>query len=228
MLKLDNLYATYGEGMVLRKVELEALKGKVTCLVGRNGAGKTTTLRSIMGYIHSPKGDILLEDASIKNLTTYQRAKAGIGYVPQGREIFPQLTVEENLLLGLEASKGKGKIPEEIFDTFPILKEFLKRKGGDLSGGQQQQLAIARVVIAEPKILLLDEPTEGIQPNIIEEIGNVITELKAKMAVLIVEQYLEFVMEIADYCYVMENGRIVMKGAPEMLDQAVLQATMSL
>lgn len=228
MLKLDNLYATYGEGMVLRKVELEALKGKVTCLVGRNGAGKTTTLRSIMGYIHSPKGDILLEDASIKNLTTYQRAKAGIGYVPQGREIFPQLTVEENLLLGLEASKGKGKIPEEIFDTFPILKEFLKRKGGDLSGGQQQQLAIARVVIAEPKILLLDEPTEGIQPNIIEEIGNVITELKAKMAVLIVEQYLEFVMEIADYCYVMENGRIVMKGAPETLDQAVLQATMSL
>jgi len=228
VLKLDNLYATYGEGMVLRKVELEALKGKVTCLVGRNGAGKTTTLRSIMGYIHSPKGDILLEDASIKNLTTYQRAKAGIGYVPQGREIFPQLTVEENLLLGLEASKGKGKIPEEIFDTFPILKEFLKRKGGDLSGGQQQQLAIARVVIAEPKILLLDEPTEGIQPNIIEEIGNVITELKAKMAVLIVEQYLEFVMEIADYCYVMENGRIVMKGAPEMLDQAVLQATMSL
>jgi len=228
VLKLDNLYATYGEGMVLRKVELEALKGKVTCLVGRNGAGKTTTLRSIMGYIHSPKGDILLEDASIKNLTTYQRAKAGIGYVPQGREIFPQLTVEENLLLGLEASKGKGKIPEEIFDTFPILKEFLKRKGGDLSGGQQQQLAIARVVIAEPKILLLDEPTEGIQPNIIEEIGNVITELKAKMAVLIVEQYLEFVMEIADYCYVMENGRIVMKGAPETLDQAVLQATMSL
>lgn len=228
MLKLDNLYATYGEGMVLRKVELEALKGKVTCLVGRNGAGKTTTLRSIMGYIHSPKGDILLEDASIKNLTTYQRAKAGIGYVPQGREIFPQLTVEENLLLGLEASKGKGKIPEEIFDTFPILKEFLKRKGGDLSGGQQQQLAIARVVIAEPKILLLDEPTEGIQPNIIEEIGSVITELKAKMAVLIVEQYLEFVMEIADYCYVMENGRIVMKGAPETLDQAVLQATMSL
>jgi len=228
VLKLDNLYATYGEGMVLRKVELEALKGKVTCLVGRNGAGKTTTLRSIMGYIHSPKGDILLEDASIKNLTTYQRAKAGIGYVPQGREIFPQLTVEENLLLGLEASKGKGKIPEEIFDTFPILKEFLKRKGGDLSGGQQQQLAIARVVIAEPKILLLDEPTEGIQPNIIEEIGSVITELKAKMAVLIVEQYLEFVMEIADYCYVMENGRIVMKGAPETLDQAVLQATMSL
>jgi len=228
MLKLDNLHATYGEGMVLRKVNLEALEGKVTCLVGRNGAGKSTTMRAIMGYITTPKGDILLEDRSIIKFPTYNRAKAGIGYVPQGREIFPQLTVEENLLLGLRASKGKGKIPKEIFETFPILEEFLDGKGGDLSGGQQQQLAIARVVIADPKILLLDEPTEGIQPTIIQEIGRVITKLKSKMAVLIVEQYLEFVMEIADYCYVMENGRIVMKGNPNELDQEALQATMSL
>jgi len=228
VLKLNNLYASYGEGMVLRSVNLEAPEGQITCLVGRNGAGKSTTLRGIMGYVNTSKGDILLDNKSIMKLPTYNRAKSGIGYVPQGREIFPQLTVEENLLLGLEASGGKGKISEEIFETFPILKEFLKRKGGDLSGGQQQQLAIARVVIADPKVLLLDEPTEGIQPNIIEEIGRVITKLKSKMAVLIVEQYLEFVMGIADYCYVLENGRIVMKGAPDELDQEALQATMSL
>lgn len=228
MLKLNQLFATYGEGLVLRNVDLEALSGKVTCLVGRNGAGKTTTLRTVMGYVAAPKGDITLDGKSILKLPTYARAKAGIGYVPQGREIFPQLTVEENLLLGLEAAGGKSSIPEEIFETFPILKEFLKRKGGDLSGGQQQQLAIARVVIAEPRVLVLDEPTEGIQPSIIQEIGRVITELKAKMAVLIVEQYLEFVMEIADYCYVMENGRVVMKGSPKELDQNLLQATMSL
>jgi len=228
MLKLDNLYATYGEGMILREIELEALKGKVTCLVGRNGAGKTTTLRAIMGYVNTPKGDITLDGKSIVKLPTYNRAKAGIGYVPQGREIFPQLTVEENLLLGLEAAAGRGSIQEEIFDAFPILKEFLNRKGGDLSGGQQQQLAIARAVIAEPGILVLDEPTEGIQPSIIQEIGSVITKLKSEMAVLIVEQYLEFVMEIADECYVLENGRVVMKGKPDELDQAVLQAAMSL
>lgn len=229
MLTLDNLYATYGEGLVLRQVNLEALKGRVTCLVGRNGAGKTTTLKSIMGHMDNPKGDILLEGKSIRPLPPYARAKAGIGYVPQGREIFPQLTVEENLLIGLEAKRHRSNIiPEEIYTTFPILKEFLYRKGGDLSGGQQQQLAIARAVIAEPKVLILDEPTEGIQPSIIQEIGRIITKLKSDMAVLIVEQYLEFVLEIADYCYVMENGRIIMEGAPNDLDQDILQATMSL
>lgn len=228
MLKLKDLDATYGEGMVLRKVNLEALKGRVTCLVGRNGAGKTTTMRAIMGLIKTPSGDIELDGKSIIKEPTYTRAKSGIGYVPQGREIFPQLTVEENLLLGLEAVDGKGKIPDSIFETFPILKEFLKRKGGDLSGGQQQQLAIARAVIANPKVLILDEPTEGIQPSIIQDIGCVITKLKSDMAVLIVEQYLEFVLEIADYCYVIENGRIIMNGEPDKLDQQKLQATMSL
>ncbi|WP_310602669.1 urea ABC transporter ATP-binding subunit UrtE [Anaerosporobacter sp.] len=230
MLILDNLHATYGEGLVLRNVNLEALKGKVTCLVGRNGAGKTTTLKSIMGHMDNPKGDIILEEKSIMTMPPYARAKAGIGYVPQGREIFLQLTVEENLLIGLEAKKDKSSttIPEEIFTTFPILKEFLHRKGGDLSGGQQQQLAIARAIIAEPKVLILDEPTEGIQPSIIQEIGRVITKLKSDMAILIVEQYLEFVLEIADYCYVMENGRIIMEGKPDELDQEALQATMSL
>ena len=228
MLKLKDLDATYGEGMVLRKVNLEALKGRVTCLVGRNGAGKTTTMRAIMGLIKTPSGDIELDGKSIIKEPTYTRAKSGIGYVPQGREIFPQLAVEENLLLGLGAVDGKGKIPDSIFETFPILKEFLKRKGGDLSGGQQQQLAIARAVIANPKVLILDEPTEGIQPSIIQEIGRVITKLKSDMAVLIVEQYLEFVLEIADYCYVIENGRIIMNGEPDKLDQEKLQATMSL
>lgn len=228
MLELKGLNATYGEGMVLRKVGLKAETGSVTCLVGRNGAGKTTTLRSVMGLIDTPAGEIRLDGEDIIKYPTYNRAKSGIGYVPQGREIFPQLTVEENLLLGMEAKNGKGSIPQWIFETFPILKEFLARKGGDLSGGQQQQLAIARAVIAEPKVLILDEPTEGIQPSIIQEIGVVITKLKERMAVLIVEQYLEFVMGIADYCYVIENGHIIMDGTPDSLDQERLQATMSL
>lgn len=228
MLELKGLNSTYGEGMVLRKVGLKAETGSVTCLVGRNGAGKTTTLRSVMGLIDTPAGEIRLDGEDIIKYPTYNRAKSGIGYVPQGREIFPQLTVEENLLLGMEAKNGKGSIPQWIFETFPILKEFLARKGGDLSGGQQQQLAIARAVIAEPKVLILDEPTEGIQPSIIQEIGVVITKLKERMAVLIVEQYLEFVMGIADYCYVIENGHIIMDGTPDSLDQERLQATMSL
>ncbi|MCC2164361.1 urea ABC transporter ATP-binding subunit UrtE [Brotaphodocola catenula] len=226
--KTESLYATYGEGMVLRHVDLEAPTGRITCLVGRNGAGKTTTMKAIMGLVKTPEGSIQLDGEELIHLPAYERARRGIGYVPQGREIFPQLTVEENILLGLEAKKGKGEIPDFIFETFPILKEFLQRKGGDLSGGQQQQLAIARAVVSEPKILILDEPTEGIQPSIIQEIGRVITGLKSRMAVLIVEQYLEFVLEIADYCYVMENGRIIMDGAPADLDQEKLQATMSL
>ena len=228
MLQLEYVKATYGEGTVLHNVSLEAREGMVTCLVGRNGAGKTTTLRAIMGLIDTPSGEIYLDGESIIHRPTYDRAKAGIGYVPQGREIFPQLTVKENLLLGMEANRKVKEIPEELFEIFPILKEFLDRKGGDLSGGQQQQLAIARAIISQPKVLVLDEPTEGIQPSIIQEIGQVITRLKSKMAVLIVEQYLEFVMETADYCYVLENGIIIMKGEPENLDQEKLQATMSL
>ncbi len=228
MLKLVNISAGYGEGLVLHDVSLEALEGKITCLVGRNGAGKSTTMRAIMGLIDTPKGDLLLEEESILKKKTHERARAGIGYVPQGREIIAQLTVEENLLLGLEPRNGKGHIPDSIYDTFPILKEFRNRKGGDLSGGQQQQLAIARAIMAEPKVLVLDEPTEGIQPSIIQEIGRVITALKSDMAVLIVEQYLEFVLEVADYCYVMENGRITMQGEPDAIDMDALQATMSL
>ena len=204
MLKLDNITAAYNGSKVLHGVSLKAEKGKVTCLIGRNGVGKSTTLKSIMGLVQT------------------------IGYVPQGREIFPQLTVRENILLGMEANKKITKIPDHIFETFPILKEFLDRKGGDLSGGQQQQLAIARAVISEPKILILDEPTEGIQPSIIQDIGRIITKLKENMAVLIVEQYLEFVLEIADECYVMEKGKIVMSGETECLDKKSLQSLLSL
>ena len=181
-----------------------------------------------MGLVQTPSGDISIDNESIFKKPTYARAKAGIGYVPQGREIFPQLTVRENILLGMEANKKITKIPDHIFETFPILKEFLDRKGGDLSGGQQQQLAIARAVISEPKILILDEPTEGIQPSIIQDIGRIITKLKENMAVLIVEQYLEFVLEIADECYVMEKGKIVMSGETECLDKKSLQSLLSL
>ena len=209
----------YGSVCVLGPVSLSLHSGEIVGIRGPNGAGKSTLL-SLLSGVFPP-------DAGQRSCPGDVAAR--IGYVPQGREIFPQLTVRENLLLGLEAGGRKlREIPEEIFETFPILKEFLERKGGDLSGGQQQQLAIARAVIASPKVLVLDEPTEGIQPPIIQEIGQVITRLKSRMAVLIVEQYLEFVMEIADYCYVMENGRIIMKGEPDSLDQEKLQATMSL
>lgn len=229
MLNVQNLYATYGEGMVLRNISLTAAKGRITCLVGRNGAGKSTLMKSIMGLLETPRGSVKQDETELFGLPSYMRARSGIGYVPQGREIFPQLSVRENLLLGLEAGdSGTKGIPEDIFDIFPILNEFLNRKGGDLSGGQQQQLAIARAMISGPQVLILDEPTEGIQPSVIEEIGSILSKLKQNMAVFIAEQYLEFVMDIADDCYVMENGEIIMHGKTGELDQMKLQATMSL
>lgn len=227
-LDIKNLYATYGEGMVLHGVSLSAEKGKITALVGRNGAGKTSTLKALMGLIGTPSGQVLLDGADLSGRPTYERACAGIGYVPQGREIFPQLTVKENLELGMEANPSVRTIPEELFETFPILREFLDRKGGDLSGGQQQQLAIARALVANPKVLVLDEPTEGIQPSVVQEIGQVLTRLKKDVAVLLVEQYLEFALDIADDVYVIEKGEIVQHGTPETLDQEKLKATMSL
>ena len=228
VLEVSGLWSGYGEGMVLQGVDLTAARGKVTCLVGRNGAGKTTTLKTVMGLLPAAKGTVKVDGLDVTTLPPYERAHAGIGYVPQGREIFPQLTVRENLQLGLEARGGKGEIDESIFETFPILREFLDRKGGDLSGGQQQQLAIARALMGKPKVLVLDEPTEGIQPNVIDEIGQVLRKLSGDIAVFIVEQYLEFVLSIADECYVLEKGRVIMSGAPSELDQAKLQETMSL
>lgn len=228
MLKLENITAEYSHSKVLNGISIEAKKGEVTALVGRNGVGKTTTLKSIMGIVSTPSGDIILDGKSIFDESTFVRAKSGIGYVPQGREIFPQLTVKENILLGLEANPKIKEIPSYIFETFPILQEFLERKGGDLSGGQQQQLAIARAIVSQPKVLILDEPTEGIQPSIIQDIGRIITKLKENMAIFIVEQYLEFVLQIADYCYVMEKGKIVMEGKKNELNKEELQEKLSI
>ncbi len=228
MLKINNLTAAYSGSKVIFGTSIEAKKGEVTCLIGRNGVGKSTTLKSIMGLVNTPSGDILLDGKSIFKASTYERAKAGIGYVPQGREIFPQLTVKENILLGMEANKSVTSIPDYIFEIFPILKEFLGRTGGDLSGGQQQQLAIARAIVSKPKVLILDEPTEGIQPSVIKDIGRIITKLKEEMAVLMVEQYLEFVLEIADKCYVMEKGRIVMEDSTSNIDRKALQSILAI
>lgn len=228
MLSLENVTAAYSGSKVLFGVNIEAKKGEITCLIGRNGVGKTTTIKSIMGLVDTPAGDIKLDGKSIFKLPTYSRAKAGIGYVPQGRDIFPQLTVKENILLGMEANKDVKEIPEYIFELFPILKEFLQRRGGDLSGGQQQQLAIARAIISKPKVLILDEPTEGIQPSIIQDIGRAIMKLKEEMAILMVEQYLEFILEISDKCYVMEKGRISMSGETGELDKEKLQQLLSM
>ena len=221
MFELKDVYASYGEGMVLRHVSLEAPKGRVTCLVGRNGAGKTTTLKSVMGLVKTPQGKILLDVKEIQDLPVYERAKKGIGYVPQGREIFPQLTVEENILLGLEAKKGKGGIPDFIYETFPILNEFRKRKGGDLSGGQQQQLAIARAVAAEPALLILDEPTAGLDPNERIRFRNLLSGLSQDRLVLLSTHIVSDVEYIANEIMLMGDGHIVRSGTPEKIMSSV-------
>lgn len=229
MLNISELDAYYGESCILDNLSLEIPKGKIVSLIGRNGVGKSTTLRSIMGLIRTPKGSITLDGQEIIKRPTYERVKAGIGYVPQGRDIFPQMTVEENIQLGLQPLGGKGKIPDYIYELFPILPQFAKRKGGALSGGQQQQLAIARALVAEPKILILDEPTEGIQPSIIQDIGRAIHRINEwkGITVLMVEQYLDFVLENADYIYVMEKGEIVYKNRREDCDEGEIQRLMT-
>ncbi|MDD3137948.1 MAG: urea ABC transporter ATP-binding subunit UrtE [Lachnospiraceae bacterium] len=228
MLTLENVTASYGGSKVLFGVNIEAKKGEITCLIGRNGVGKSTTIKSIMGLVDTPSGDIKLDGKSIFKMPPYARAKLGIGYVPQGREIFPQLTVLENIQLGMEANRSIKEIPKYIFELFPILEDFLERKGGDLSGGQQQQLAIARAIVSNPKVLILDEPTEGIQPSVIQDIGRTIVKLKEHMAVLMVEQYLEFVLDVSDCCCVMEKGRISMSGKTEELNRQRLQELLSM
>ncbi len=229
MLKIENLDSYYGESRVINGLSLQAERGKITCLIGRNGVGKSTTLKSIMGLVKTPTGKILLNDRDIIKMKTYDRVKLGIGYVPQGRDIFPQMTVQENLELGLQAIGGKGKVPDYIFDLFPILPKFAKRKGGDLSGGQQQQLAIARALVANPNILILDEPTEGIQPSVIQDIGEAIRRVNKELdiTVFIVEQYLEFVLGISDSLYVMEKGQVVLSGRTADMDPAEVQRMMT-
>ncbi|ADY56513.1 urea ABC transporter ATP-binding protein [Syntrophobotulus glycolicus DSM 8271] len=220
MLEVKHIEACYGQSVVLNKVSLNVRPGQAVCLLGRNGVGKTTFLKSIMGLVNTPAGSVRLAGREMISQPTYLRARQGIGYVSQGRDIFSQLTVKENLLLGLEVCGGTGCIHEEIYDLFPVLKTMQQRKGGDLSGGQQQQLAIARALVANPKMLILDEPTEGIQPSVIQDIGRVIKHLKreGKTTILIVEQYLDFAMDVADYYYVMDKGQMIMQGLTDQLN----------
>jgi urea transport system ATP-binding protein len=215
MLSIQNINQYYGGSHILRDVSLEAKPGEVTVILGRNGVGKTTLLKSLMGLIPIKTGTISFQGQAIQSLTPYQRARAGIGFVPQGREIFARLSVEENLRMGLATRPGGTPIPPHLYELFPVLQQMLHRRGGDLSGGQQQQLAIARALAAGPKLLVLDEPTEGIQPSIIKDIGRVIRMLAGRgdMAILLVEQYYDFAQELADAFVVMERGEVIARGA---------------
>ena len=217
MLTVQNINQYYGGSHILRDVSLTATPGKVTVLLGRNGVGKTTLLKSLMGLVPIKTGTIEFDGRAIQQATPYERARAGIGFVPQGREIFARLTVEENLRMGLAYRSASTPIPPELFELFPVLKQMLHRRGGDLSGGQQQQLAIARALAPGPKLLILDEPTEGIQPSIIKDIGRVIRMLadRGDMAILLVEQYYDFAEELADDYLVMERGEFIARGPGE-------------
>ncbi|MDQ0042662.1 urea ABC transporter ATP-binding subunit UrtE [Variovorax boronicumulans] len=226
MLTVKNIHQYYGGSHILRDVSFEATLGKVTVLLGRNGVGKTTLLKSLMGLVPIKSGSIELEGKPIQKATPYDRARAGIGFVPQGREIFARLTVEENLRMGLAYKSGSTPIPSELFELFPVLKQMIHRRGGDLSGGQQQQLAIARALAPKPKLLILDEPTEGIQPSIIKDIGRVIRMLadRGDMAIVLCEQYYDFAQELADDYLVMERGEVIARGlGKDMEAQGVRQ-----
>ena len=230
LLSITNLDFAYGEAQILYNVTLDVELGKVTCLMGRNGVGKTTLLRNIMGTLKSNAGRMLFAGQDVINKPPHERAKLGISLVPQGRDIFPKLTVEENLRIGLEArTDGVNKIPAEIFDLFPVLHDMRKRMGGDLSGGQQQQLAIGRALAGNPGLLLLDEPTEGIQPSIIKQIGAVLRKLSQRgdMAIVLVEQYLDFVKEFGDSFHIMNRGRFVHSGQIHALSDHVVKEHLS-
>jgi urea transport system ATP-binding protein len=214
MLKVEGVNQYYGGSHILRNLSLEARLGEVTVVLGRNGVGKTTLLKSLMGVVPVKTGTIQLDGNDITRDPPYERVRKGVGYVPQGREIFGRLTVDENLRMGLAYKSGSTPVPAELFELFPVLKQMINRRGGDLSGGQQQQLAIARALAAGPKLLILDEPTEGIQPSIIKDIGRVIRMLadRKTMAIVLVEQYYDFAAELADQYIVMERGEIVQRG----------------
>jgi urea transport system ATP-binding protein len=228
MLTVSNLDVFYGQSHILRQVDLHVNPGQIVCLIGRNGVGKTTLLKTIIGLLTPSQGEIIFQDRSVLPLAPYQRVRLGLGYVPQGREIFPRLTVRENLILGFEAMGGtkidRQTALEGVFDLFPVLACMQNRMGGDLSGGQQQQLAIARALLGAPKLLMLDEPTEGIQPSIVLDIETAVRRIVAErgIGVLLVEQHLHFVKQ-ADYYYAMQKGGIVASGSTRELTKAVIQ-----
>ncbi len=230
MLEITDVDLYYGAAVALRGVSLRAALGEVTSVLGRNGVGKTSLLRAVVGAHAITRGTIRWEGAEIHRLAPYERARRGMAYVPQGRDIFPLLTVKENLETGLAVlPRRERRIADEIFDLFPILKTMLRRRGGDLSGGQQQQLAIARALVTRPRLLVVDEPTEGIQPSIIKDIGRVISLLRGRggMAILLVEQYFDFARDLAQSIAVMERGAIVLAGRAEELDHADVRRRLS-
>ncbi len=232
LLDIRGLNVYYGESHILRDVDLSVAPGQMVCLIGRNGVGKTTLLKSVIGLLRQRSGAVCLQERELSAMPPHARARSGIGYVPQGREIIPQLTVRENLLLGLEALPGgmakNRHIDPVVFEVFPILEKFLKRKGGDLSGGQQQQLAIARALLGKPKLLLLDEPTEGIQPSIILDIEHAVQRIMKEtgISVLLVEQHLHFVRQ-ADWYYAMQKGGVVASGPTAELSKEVVDRFLS-
>lgn len=226
MLTVERLESGYGDSVILRDISIKVKRGQVVCLMGRNGVGKTTLMKSIMGVLKARKGAVTYGEREITKLPPYSRAKLGIGYVPQGREIFGQLSVQENLLLGIEASRqSRITVPKEAIEKFPVLPTMYKRKGGDLSGGQQQQLAFARALASKPELLLLDEPTEGIQPSIVQDIQGVILSIKqqGKTAILLVEQSIDFVKKVADYFYVLDKGMVVAEGDIAIFDETAVR-----
>ena len=231
MLKIKNLSFAYGSIQTLNSVDMEMETGKVTCILGRNGVGKTTLLKNIMGILKpSSESVIQIDEIELATMAPHLRAKMGLGYVPQGRQIFPRITVEENLKVALQARRDRSRvIPSFVYDLFPVLKEMGARMGGDLSGGQQQQLAIARALCGDPEILVLDEPTEGIQPNIIQQIGEILRQLVEErgMTVVLVEQYLDFVKEFGHNFYVLNRGRVVAEGETSELSDDIISKHLS-